>query len=107
MKKKFLPIKTRLAKLVAGLLVCGGMTNVVSAQTVVTVQGEITSNTTWQSCKQYLLTGYVYVTDGATLTIEPGTIIKGDKNTKGAFDNRKRSQADGGRNFCSPYCIYI
>lgn len=27
----------------------------------------------------YLLTGWVYIADGATLTIEPGTIIKGDK----------------------------
>ncbi|MCU6767555.1 hypothetical protein OCV73_01085 [Barnesiella propionica] len=30
----------------------------------------------------YNLKGFVYVTDGATLTIEPGVIIKGDKNSK-------------------------
>ncbi|MDO4930999.1 MAG: hypothetical protein Q4E59_07685 [Bacteroidales bacterium] len=29
----------------------------------------------------YLLKGWVYIADGATLTIEPGTIIKGDKQT--------------------------
>lgn len=29
----------------------------------------------------YLLKGWVYVADGAELTIEPGTIIKGDKQT--------------------------
>lgn len=33
----------------------------------------------------YVLTGWVYVADGSTLTIEPGTIIKGDKTTKAAL----------------------
>jgi len=33
----------------------------------------------------YVLKGWVYVTDGATLTIEPGTVIKGDKDTKAAL----------------------
>ncbi len=33
----------------------------------------------------YLLKGWVYVADGATLTIEPGTVIKGDKQTKAAL----------------------
>jgi hypothetical protein len=53
--------------------------------TVVTVQGEITTNTNWSATNKYLLKGYVYVRPGATLTIEPGTIIKGDKDTKGAL----------------------
>ncbi|OSZ77959.1 hypothetical protein CAP35_06735 [Chitinophagaceae bacterium IBVUCB1] len=55
------------------------------AYQTVTVQGEITSNTTWTNDKQYLLKGYVYVTAGATLTIEAGTFIRGDKATKGAL----------------------
>ncbi len=33
----------------------------------------------------YILKGWVYITDGATLTIEPGTIIRGDKDTKAAI----------------------
>lgn len=33
----------------------------------------------------YVLKGWVYIKDGATLTIEPGTIIKGDKATKAAI----------------------
>lgn len=33
----------------------------------------------------YLLKGWVYVGNGAELTIEPGTIIKGDKQTKAAL----------------------
>lgn len=30
----------------------------------------------------YTLKGWVYIADGATLTIEPGTVIKGDKETR-------------------------
>ena len=33
----------------------------------------------------YLLKGWVYIANGATLTIEPGTVIKGDKQTKAAL----------------------
>jgi hypothetical protein len=33
----------------------------------------------------YVLKGWVYIEDGATLTIEPGTVIKGDKATKAAI----------------------
>ncbi len=33
----------------------------------------------------YILKGWVYIADGATLTIEPGTIIKGDKQTEAAL----------------------
>jgi len=48
----------------------------------VEVTGDIKTNTTWTADKIYQLKGFVFVTDGATLTIEPGTIIKGDKPTK-------------------------
>ncbi len=33
----------------------------------------------------YLLKGWVYIADGAELTIEPGTVIKGDKQTKASL----------------------
>lgn len=52
---------------------------------VVEVTTNITSNTTWSSSSKYLLKGFIYVEDGATLTIQPGTIIKGDKATKGTL----------------------
>lgn len=54
----------------------------VTPGTLVTISGEITTNTTWKAKNTYKLEGFVYVTSGATLTIEPGTIIKGDKTTK-------------------------
>ena len=52
---------------------------------MVEVTGDITAATTWTADKIYLLKGNVFVTNNVTLTIEPGTIIKGDKGTKGAL----------------------
>ncbi|HCW07498.1 MAG TPA: cell shape-determining protein MreB [Cytophagales bacterium] len=72
----------------------GGLTAVSSSDFTVTaipptptttVTGEITADTHWTADMHILLSGYVYVTDGHTLTIDAGTIIKGDKATKGAL----------------------
>jgi hypothetical protein len=41
------------------------------------VSGEITSNTMWTKNNTYLLRSQVFVVNGATLTIQPGTVIKG------------------------------
>ncbi len=49
------------------------------------VSGDITTNTTWTNAKEYTLNGFVYVKNCATLTIEPGTVIKGDKATRGTL----------------------
>jgi len=45
------------------------------------VRGTIRANTTWKKDYTYRLRGYVYVTDGATLTIEPGTKIVSNKDS--------------------------
>jgi hypothetical protein len=47
--------------------------------------GDILTNTTWTSGNTYLLNGYVYITDGVTLTIQPGTVIRGDEANKGTL----------------------
>lgn len=61
-----------------------------SATYVVTVAGQIkevvltsniTANTTWTADKTWILGGRIVVTSGATLTIEPGTVIKGQAGT--------------------------
>lgn len=49
------------------------------------VEGSTNQNTQFDSSKTYLLKGFVYVEAGATLTIQPGTIIKGDKASKGTL----------------------
>jgi hypothetical protein len=48
-----------------------------------TVSADITTNTTWSGV--ILLQNKVYVKNNATLTIAPGTIIRGDKNTQGTL----------------------
>lgn len=53
--------------------------------TTATLSGYITTNTTLDASKVYLLSGFVYVKDGVTLTIPAGTIIRGDKATKGTL----------------------
>lgn len=43
-----------------------------------TVTGNITGNTTWTADKEWILGGRITVENGATLTIQPGTVIKGE-----------------------------
>jgi len=74
MKKHFLSVALCLV----------AITNAFAYQTV-TVQDSISTNTHWTADKQYLVKGWVYVTDGATLTIDAGTIIKGDHDSKGTI----------------------
>jgi len=47
----------------------------------VVVTSNITANTTWEAGTVYQLAGRITVTAGATLTIEPGTIVKGEAGT--------------------------
>ena len=55
--------------------VCLMTTNLI-AQNTITVSGS-TGTTTWTSNNTYVLTGYVFVESGQTLTIEAGTTVKG------------------------------
>lgn len=48
-----------------------------------TVSSDITTSTTWSGT--ILLQNKVYVKNNATLTIAPGTVIRGDKNTQGTL----------------------
>lgn len=47
---------------------------------IVTVDTDVTADTTWTANNTYLLQTVVYVRNNATLTIEPGTVIKGGTN---------------------------
>ncbi len=63
-----------------------GCQNTAYASTTVTIPASnITTNTTWTKNNVYLLNGWVYVKNGATLTIEAGTVIRGDKTNKAAL----------------------
>ena len=88
-------------KLLLGLLTVATGFTAMQAQ-VTFVSGEITTNTTWTNNNIYQLNGFVYVEDGATLTIEEGTIIKGDKATKGTLIITKTGSINAVGTSCEP-----
>jgi hypothetical protein len=47
----------------------------------VVLNSNITSDTTWETGKTYILGGRIAVEAGATLTIQPGVIVKGEAGT--------------------------
>lgn len=55
--------------------------NIGQEVTEVTVNSNITSNTTWKTGKTYILAGRITVVSGVTLTIEPGVVVKGQAGT--------------------------
>ncbi len=94
-------MQSTMKKFLLGCLVFALGFTAVQAQ-VVTVSGEITTNTTWTKTNIYLLSGFVYVEDGATLTIEAGTIIKGDKASKGTLIVTKTGTIQAQGTACQP-----
>ena len=57
----------------------------VTSKEIVEVSGSITGNVTWTSDKVYRLNGFVRVQDGGVLNIDPGTVIIGDRESKGTL----------------------
>jgi hypothetical protein len=57
----------------------------VEPSKTVVLEGEITSNLTLRAIDSHTLRGFVYVTEGATLTIEAGTVIRGEKASMGSL----------------------
>jgi len=88
MKKKFLIIAIVIGFTVS-IISCKKKENNDTVPTpttsVIEVKDSISTNTTWKADTKYLLKGFVYIVNGVTLTIEPGTIIKGDKTTMGSL----------------------
>ena len=63
----------------------GGEDGPINIPTSTTLSGNINTTTTLTSDKVWTLKGYVYVTDGAKLIIQPGTTIISDIGEKGAL----------------------
>lgn len=57
----------------------------VIAKPIVEITGNITGAVTWTSGNIYRLSGFVRVMENARLTIEPGTLIIGDRQSKGTL----------------------
>ena len=75
--------------LLVGLFSCkkdlGGDDRPINVPSSTTLSGNINTTTTLTSDKVWTLKGYVYVTDGAKLIIQPGTTIISDIAEKGAL----------------------
>ncbi|MFO7936504.1 MAG: hypothetical protein R6V06_02735 [Kiritimatiellia bacterium] len=54
---------------------------------VIDVTGDITVSTQWTADNEYILNTVVYIRDGATLSIEPGTVIRGLAEDSGSSGN--------------------
>src|SRR5688572_22107787 len=55
------------------------------AQTPVVLKDSIVGNVHLSATVVYKIVGFLYVVNGATLTIDPGTLIFGDKASKGTL----------------------
>lgn len=86
MKKLFIPV-IAIAALVSSCKDKNNNSNPTptNTDTTVVLSGDITSDMTLDASKKYMLQGFVYVMSGATLHIPAGTIIMGDKATKGTL----------------------
>lgn len=56
------------------------VTTAIAGRFAADVTGDITANRRFAADTVYTLKGFIHVTNGATLTIDPGTVIKGDFN---------------------------
>lgn len=66
-----------------------------AAAGTVTVSSDITTNTTWTRSNTYELQGVIRVRNGATLTIEPGTVVQGVTSAALFVERDGRIIADG------------
>lgn len=75
--------------LIIGISSCkkelGGNNTAINIPSSTTLSGNINITTTLTADKVWTLKGYVYVTDGAKLIIQPGTLIISDIAEKGAL----------------------
>lgn len=81
--KWFMPV-VALVSLIGTFTSCDPKNNVEEEEQgeEIVIQGELTGTENWEAKNTYLLKGFVYVTNGAVLNIEEGTVIKGDKDSK-------------------------
>ena len=75
--------------LIIGVFSCkkqlGGDSGPINVPTTTTLSGNINTTITLTSDKVWTLKGYVYITDGAKIIIQPGTTIISDVAEKGAL----------------------
>jgi hypothetical protein len=69
----------------AGIASMLGLAAVAAQAATLNVTSNITTNTVWTADNEYVLTKIIYVEPGASLTIAPGTVIRGLPSPAGDF----------------------
>jgi hypothetical protein len=78
--------KFKMKKIITSACIAGLAASSLSAG-IISVTSDITTDTTWTASNEYILTDIIFVKDGAKLTINPGTIVRGEPKSGGAsFD---------------------
>lgn len=72
-------------KLITSALIAGAAASSLTAA-IVKVNGPITTDTTWTSSNEYILQDIIFVNNNATLTIQAGTVIRGEPKSTGNND---------------------
>lgn len=85
MKSQFLRTKSIAILAIAVFTFASGHAQTKPIKVLQNADTLITRNTTWDADTIYFLGGKVYVTNGAELTIQPGTVIVGDTTRKGTL----------------------
>jgi hypothetical protein len=98
MQNKFPLLKTFILLFTASFFCAHAMAQLPK----VNVTTNITTNTTWTSDKIWSLRTKIYVTNGATLTIQPGTVIIGDTIKKGTLIITRGSKIQAVGTPCQP-----
>jgi hypothetical protein len=65
------------------------------AREVVVVSGDITRDTHWRADTAYVLRDFAFVRAPATLTIEPGTVVRGERGSALVITRGARIHAEG------------
>ena len=84
-------------KIQEDVYVTGGTGGTGNTQENTVLEGKISKDRTLKAGNTYTIRGIVYVTNGAVLTVEPGTVVHGETSSKGALVITKGSKiiADG------------
>lgn len=90
-------VSTSCRKIEEDNIIIGGGGNDSTGTESLVLEGKISTDRLLKTGNTYKIRGKVYVTSGAKLTIEPGTIIQGEKASKGVLVITRGSQiiADG------------
>ncbi|MBI1192306.1 MAG: T9SS type A sorting domain-containing protein [Bacteroidetes bacterium] len=89
-------------KKLISILTASVLATAAYAAEIVVTEGVIEASETWTNDNVYVLDGFVAINNGVVLTIEPGTIVRGNKATKGTLIIMRGGQLIADGTACEP-----